>query len=65
MSKMIETEDTIMKEILIAMRKLGGSVTRKEIKREIRDNSDVISEEMVDEIKVSKKSKQPYHRLSI
>lgn len=61
MSKMIKTEDTIMKETLIAMRKLGGSVTRKEIKREIRENSDVISEEMVDEIRVSKKSKQPYH----
>ena len=52
---MIEFENLIMIEVLKAMKELGGRVTRKEVRREIRDYSDVISEEQVDEIKKSKK----------
>lgn len=33
-------------------------MTRKEVRREIRDHSDVISEEQVDEIKKSKKQEK-------
>ncbi len=55
-NKTIEAENLIMKESLIAMRKLGGKVTRKDIRREIRDHSEVISEKRVDEIRTSKKS---------
>ena len=53
---MIEFENLIMIEVLKAMQELGGRVTRKEVRREIRDHSDVISEEQVDEIKKSKKT---------
>lgn len=60
-NKMIEAENIIMKESLIAMRKLGGKVTRKDIRREIRDHSEVISEKRVDEIRTSKKTGNQYH----
>ena len=49
-----------MKEILIAMRRLGGQVTRREISSDIRDNSTAISEQEVDKIKVSKKTGNKY-----
>ena len=57
-NKMIEFENLIMIEVLKAMQELGGRVTRKEVRREIRDHSDVISEEQVDEIKKSKKQEK-------
>lgn len=60
-NKTIEAENLIMKESLIAMRKLGGKVTRKDIRREIRDHSEVISEKRVDEIRTSKKTGNQYH----
>lgn len=47
-----------MIEVLKAMQELGGRVTRKEVRREIRDHSDVISEEQVDKIKQSKKDRK-------
>lgn len=50
-----------MSEALKAMQILGGQVTRKEVRREIRDHSEVISEEMVDEIVKSKKTGELYH----
>ena len=54
-------ESLIMKEALKAMRTLGGRVTRKEIKREIRDHSEEIAEERVDATKRSKKTGAEYH----
>lgn len=60
-NKTIEAENLIMKESLIAMRKLGGKVTRKDIRREIRDHSEVISEKRVDEVRTSKKTGNQYH----
>lgn len=59
-NKMIEFENLIMIEVLKAMQELGGRVTRKEVRREIRDHSDVISEEQVDKIKQSKKTGKEY-----
>ena len=58
---MIEFENLIMIEVLKAMKELGGRVTRKEVRREIRDHSDVISEEQVDKIRKSKKTEKEYH----
>lgn len=55
------SESLIMKEALKAMRTLGGRVTRKEIKREIRDHSEEIAEERVDATKKSKKTGAEYH----
>lgn len=55
------SESLIMKEALKAMRTLGGRVTRKEIKREIRDHSEEITEERVDATKKSKKTGAEYH----
>ncbi|MDN6408762.1 MAG: Mrr restriction system protein, partial [Tetragenococcus halophilus] len=60
-SKMVERENLIMREALFAMRRLGGQTTRKEIRREIRDHSDEISEQIVDEQKTSKKTGIKYH----
>ena len=53
-------ENLIMIEVLKAMQTLGGRVTRKEVKREIRDHSEAISEEQVDEVKYSKKTGRQY-----
>ena len=55
-NRMEKFENLIMIEVLKAMQTLGGRVTRKEVKREIRDHSEVISEEKVDEVKKSKKT---------
>ena len=55
-NRMIKFENLIMGEVLKSMQALGGQVTRKEVKREIRDHSEVISEEKVDEVKKSKKT---------
>lgn len=49
-----------MGEVLKSMQALGGRVTRKEVKREIRDHSDIISEDKVDEIKKSKRTGVEY-----
>lgn len=53
-------ENLIMIEVLKAMQALGGRVTRKEVKREIRDHSEAISEEQVDKVKKSKKTGATY-----
>lgn len=60
-NRMIKIENLIMSEVLKLMQALGGQVTRKEVKREIRDHSEVISEEIVDEVIKSKKTGVPYH----
>ena len=49
-----------MNEILKSMHRLGGQVTRKEIRQDIHDNSNAISEDEVDKIKVSKKTGNKY-----
>ena len=59
-NRRINLENVTMKEILIAMRCLGGQVTRREISSDIRDNSTAISEQEVDKIKVSKKTGNKY-----
>lgn len=59
-NRQIEIENTTMNEVLNAMHHLGGQVTRKDIRQDIRDNSDVISEKIVDEVKTSKKSREEY-----
>lgn len=61
LNKTLKSENLIMSEALKAMQSLGGKLTRKEIKREIRDHSKIISEETVDEVKISKKSGSKYH----
>ena len=59
-NRQINLQNVTMKEILIAMRRLGGQVTRREISSDIRDNSTAISEQEVDKIKVSKKTGNKY-----
>lgn len=59
-NRQIEIENTTMNEVLNAMHRLGGQVTRKDIRQDIRDNSDAISEKIVDEVKTSKKSREEY-----
>ena len=59
-NRMEEFENLIMIEVLKAMQALGGRVTRKEVKREICDHSEAISEDKVDEVKHSKKTGTPY-----
>jgi len=60
-NKNVRYESLIMGEALSAMGTLGGKVTRKEIRREIRDHSNLISEEKVDETRISKKTGAKYH----
>ena len=60
-NRQINSENLAMKEVLIAMHKLGGQVTRKDIRNEIRDSSEVISEAEVDKTRVSKKTGERYH----
>ena len=59
-NRQIDIENTTMNEVLNAMHRLGGQVTRKDIRQDIRDNSDAISEKIVDEVKTSKKSREEY-----
>ncbi|WP_429971367.1 restriction endonuclease [Fructilactobacillus sp. Tb1] len=59
-NKAIKYENLTMGEVLKSMHRLGGPVTRKEIRQDIRDNSDIINEETVDKIKTSKKSGNEY-----
>lgn len=54
-SQQIKIENITMNEVLKAMHRLGGQVTRKDIRQDIRDNSDVISDNEVDKVRVSKK----------
>ena len=60
-NKNITNQNLAMKEVLIAMHKLGGQVTRKDIRNEIRASSKVISEAEVDKTRVSKKTGERYH----
>lgn len=55
-NKTIQFENWIMVEVLKAMQTLGGKLTRKEIKREIREHSVIISEERIDATRISKKN---------
>lgn len=56
----IMIEDQTMNEVLKSMYRLGGQVSRKEIRQDIHDNSEAISEDEVDRIKVSKKTGKNY-----
>lgn len=59
-NRQINIENLTMNEVLKSMHRLGGQVTRKEIRQDIHDNSNVISEDEVDKIKVSKKTGNKY-----
>lgn len=59
-NRQINIENLTMNEILKSMHRLGGQVTRKEICEDIHDNSNTISEDEVDKIKVSKKTGNKY-----
>lgn len=59
-NKQIHIENLTMNEILKSMHRLGGQVSRKEIRQDIHDNSDAISEDEVDRVKVSKKTGNKY-----
>ncbi|KRM04867.1 Restriction endonuclease [Liquorilactobacillus ghanensis DSM 18630] len=59
-NQQIEIENITMNEVLKAMHRLGGEVTRKDIRQDIHDNSDTISEKIVDKIKVSRKTGNQY-----
>lgn len=60
-NQQINNENAAMKEVLIAMHKIGGQVTRQDIRNEIRDSSDVFSEDEVDKTRVSRKTGKQYH----
>ena len=62
-SQQIKIENITMNEVLKAMHRLGGQVTRKDIRQDIRDNSDVISDNEVDKVRVSKKNGQQVQTL--
>ncbi|QGV04240.1 restriction endonuclease [Lactobacillus acetotolerans] len=59
-NQQIYIENVTMKEILISMHRLGGQITRKEIRQDIRDNSQAITENQVDMVKTSKRSGNKY-----
>ena len=59
-NRQINIENLTMNEILKSMHRLDGQVTRKEIRQDIHDNSNAISEDEVDKIKVSKKTGNKY-----
>ena len=50
-----QKEDIISKEIIIALRKKGGSDTKRAIIEYFRKNSEVITEEYIDFRRISKK----------
>ena len=60
-NQQINNENAAMKEVLIAMHKIGGQVTRQDIRNEIRDSSVVFSEDEVDKTRVSRKTDKQYH----
>ncbi|MYV16340.1 restriction endonuclease [Furfurilactobacillus milii] len=60
-NKSIETENKAMREILLAMINLGGQASRKEVLQEVRDNSQVFSENQIDEVRISKRTNKTYH----
>ena len=55
-----QKENVISKEIIIALRKKGGSDTKRAIAEYFRKNSEVITEEYIDSRRISKKSNREY-----
>ena len=60
-NKNVSNQNLAMKEVLIAMHKLGGQVTRKDIRNEISDSSNVFSKADVDKTRISQKTGEKYH----
>ena len=60
-NKNVHSQNLAMKEVLIAMHKLGGQVTRKDIRNEISDSSNVFSKADVDKTRISQKTSEKYH----
>lgn len=48
-------DSIILKELILALRELGGIATRKEIKKELKTTSERIPEEYIDYVKISDK----------
>ena len=55
-----QKEDVISKEIIVALRKKGGSETKRAILEYFIKNSEVITEEYIDFRRISKKSNREY-----
>ena len=55
-----QKDNVISKEIIIALRKKGGSDTKRAIVEYFRKNSEVITEEYIDFRRISKKSSREY-----
>ena len=58
-----QKDTVISKEIIIALRKKGGSDTKRAIVEYFRKNSEVITEEYIDFRRISEKSNKEYSRL--
>ena len=55
-----QKDNVISKEIIIALRKKGGSDTKRAIVEYLRKNSEVITEEYIDFCRISEKSNKEY-----
>ena len=55
-----QKDDIISKEIIVALRKKGGSETKRAIVEYFRKNSEVITEEYIDFRRISGKSNREY-----
>jgi len=55
-----QKDNVISKEIIIALRKKGGSDTKRAIVEYFRKNSEVITEEYIDFRRISEKSNKEY-----
>ncbi|GAB2479619.1 hypothetical protein GCM10008929_01660 [Alkalibacterium psychrotolerans] len=52
-------DSIIKKELLLALRELGGVASRNEIKKELKTSSERIPEEYIDFVKISDKGNKP------
>ena len=63
LSKTRQTENLIMVEVLKSLHRMGTPAKRNEIRQEIRENSEIISEEDVGETRISRNGNEysPFH----
>lgn len=59
-----DKDQNIAIEIVSSLKKLGGSATKREIVEYFRLNSEIISEELIDLRRISKKAEMNTHLLS-
>ena len=62
-SKILEEENLIMGEVLKSLHRMGTPAKRNEIRQEIKENSEIISEEEVEETRISRNGNtySPFH----